>query len=68
MYGIIFLLKELCVVNEQLKSEEISIEIKLELLKICNNVMNNTCTPNELIKDLEKLVSRINLSIQGDIL
>jgi hypothetical protein len=55
-------------VEEQLKSKEINIEVKLELLKICNNVMNNTCTPNELIKDLEKLVSRINLSIQGDIL
>ncbi|MEH7474698.1 hypothetical protein V7158_23550 [Priestia megaterium] len=54
--------------EEQLKSKEINIEVKLELLKICNNVMNNTCTPNELIKDLEKLVSRINLSIQSDIL
>ena len=63
MYGIIFLLKELCVVNEQLKSEEISIEIKLELLKICNDVMNNIVTPNELIKDLEKLINQISLSV-----
>ncbi len=63
MYGIIFLLKELCVVNEQLKYEEISIEIKLELLKICNNVMNNSCSPKELIIELEKLISQISLSV-----
>ena len=49
--------------NEQLKPEEISIEVKLELLKICNDVMNNIVTPNELIKDLEKLVSQISLSV-----
>jgi hypothetical protein len=50
-------------VNEKLKPEEISIEVKLGLLKICNNVMNNIVTPNELIKDLEKLVSQISLSV-----
>ena len=62
-YGIIYSLRGLCVVNEQLKPEEISIEVKLELLKICNNVMNNIVTPKELIKDLEKLVSQISLSV-----
>jgi len=50
-------------VKEQLKPEEISIEVKLELLKICNDVMNNIVTPNELIKDLERLVSQISLSV-----
>jgi len=50
-------------VNGKLKPEEISIEVKLELLKICNNVMNNIVTPKELIKDLEKLVSQISLSV-----
>jgi len=60
---IIYSLRGLCVVKEQLKPEEISIEVKLELLKICNDVMNNIVTPNELIKDLEKLVSQISLSV-----
>lgn len=60
---IIYSLRGLGVVNEQLKPEEISIEVKLELLKICNDVMNNIVTPKELIKDLEKLVSQISLSV-----
>ncbi|MEH6965361.1 hypothetical protein V7079_27035 [Priestia megaterium] len=45
--------------NEQLKPEKISVEVKLELLKICNNVMNNVYTPNELNNDLKKIISQI---------
>lgn len=62
-HDIIYSLRGLCVLNEQLKPEEISTEVKLELLKICNDVMNNIWTPKELIKDLEKLVSQISLSV-----
>ncbi|MED4265957.1 hypothetical protein [Priestia megaterium] len=36
---------------DQLRSEEISIEVKLELLKICNNVINSDYSTEELIKE-----------------